>query len=52
MVEMQTLEAPTISKDSTGLVTFDAQAPELTLSKLGSFTQLEDYPFVRGSNVY
>ena len=48
MVEMQTLEAPTISKDSTGLVTFDAQAPELNSVKTGKLYTFEDYPLLKG----
>lgn len=48
MVEMQTLEIPTISKDSTGLVTFDAQAPELNAVKTGRLYTFEDYPLLRG----
>lgn len=48
MIEMQTLEIPTISKDSTGLVTFDAQAPELNAVKTGRLYTFEDYPLLRG----
>ena len=48
MIEMQTLEIPTISKDSTGLVTFDAQAPELNAVKTGRLYTFEDYPLLKG----
>lgn len=48
MIEMQTLEIPTISKDSTGLVTFDAQAPELNSVKTGKLYTFEDYPLLKG----
>ncbi len=48
MFEMQTLEIPIISKDSTGLVTFDAQAPELNSVKTGRLYTFEEYPLLRG----
>lgn len=48
MIEMQTLEIPTISKDSTGLATFDAQAPELNSVKTGKLYTFEDYPLLKG----
>ena len=47
MTQLQTLEIPTISKDSTGLVTFDAQAPQLNSVKTGQTYSIEDYPLLR-----
>lgn len=47
MTQLQTLEIPTISKDSTGLVTFDAKAPELNSVKTGRTYSIEDYPLLR-----
>ncbi|MDF2419182.1 hypothetical protein GWP85_16955 [Acinetobacter beijerinckii] len=47
MTQLQTLEVPTISKDSTGLVTFDAKAPELNSVKTGKNYSIEDYPLLR-----
>lgn len=47
MYQIQTLEIPTISKDSTGLVTFDAQAPQLNSVKTGQTYTIEDYPLLR-----
>ncbi|OTG85521.1 hypothetical protein B9T31_12075 [Acinetobacter sp. ANC 4558] len=48
MNEIQTLEIATISGDSTGLVTFEAQAPELNAIKTGRLFTFEDYPLLRG----
>lgn len=47
MTQLQTLEIPTISKDGSGLVTFDAQAPQLNSVKTGQTYSLEDYPLLR-----
>ncbi|WP_433846892.1 hypothetical protein [Acinetobacter proteolyticus] len=47
MTQLQTLEIPTISKDSSGLVTFDAQAPQLNSVKTGRAYSVEDYPLLR-----
>lgn len=47
MTQLQILEVPTVSKDSTGLVTFDAQAPELNSVKTGRTYSIEDYPLLR-----
>lgn len=47
MTQLQTLEIPTISKDSSGLVTFDAQAPQLNSAKTGRTYSIEDYPLLR-----
>ncbi|ENU24177.1 hypothetical protein F993_01493 [Acinetobacter proteolyticus] len=47
MTQLQTLEIPTISKDSSGLVTFDAQAPQLNSVKTGQTYSIEDYPLLR-----
>lgn len=48
MVQLQTLEVAAVSKDSTGLVTFDAQAPELNSVKTGLIYNFVDYPLLRG----
>lgn len=48
MEQLQTLEIPTISKDSEGLMTFDAQAPELNSVKTGLLYTFKDYPLLRG----
>lgn len=48
MVELQTLEIVSISKDSSILVTFDAQAPELNNSRTGLIYSIEDFPLLRG----
>lgn len=47
MTQLQTLEIPTISKDSTGLATFDAKAPELNSVKTGRTYSIKDYPLLR-----
>ncbi|WEI17154.1 hypothetical protein PY247_11345 [Acinetobacter proteolyticus] len=47
MTQLQTLEVPTISKDSTGLLTFDAQAPQLNSVKTGRTYSIENYPLLR-----
>lgn len=47
MLKLQTLEVPTVSKDGTGLVTFDAQAPQLNSVKTGRTYTLEEYPLLR-----
>lgn len=48
MLTLQTLEIVTISKNSEGLVTFEAQAPELNSVKTGLTYTLENYPLLRG----
>lgn len=48
MLTLQTLEAKTISKNSEGLVTFEAQAPELNSVKTGVQYTLENAPLLRG----
>lgn len=48
MDQLQTLEIPTVSKDSEGLMTFDAQAPELNSSRTGLLYNFKDYPLLRG----
>ncbi len=45
--QMQTLEIPTASKDDTGLVTFDAKAPQLNSVKTGQTYTIEDFPLLR-----
>ncbi len=47
VTQLQTLEVPTVSKDSEGLVTFDAQAPQLNSVKTGRTYSIEDYPLLR-----
>lgn len=47
MTQLQTLEVPTVSKDSAGLVTFDAQAPQLNNVRTGRTYSIEDYPLLR-----
>lgn len=46
--QLQTLEIPTVSKNSEGLMTFDAQAPELNSVKTGLLYTFKDYPLLRG----
>lgn len=48
MIELQTLEITSMSKDSSGLVTFDAQAPELNSVRTGLVYSIEDFPLLRG----
>ena len=48
LVTMQKLEIASLSKDSAGLATFDAQAPELNSVKTGRIYTLEDFPLLRG----
>lgn len=48
MTELQTLEVATVSKDSTGLVTFDAKAPELNSVKTGVIYNYDEFPLLRG----
>lgn len=48
MIALQTLEITSMSKDSQGLVTFDAQAPELNTARTGLVYAVEDYPLLRG----
>lgn len=47
MVSMPALEIPTISKDGSSLVTFDAQAPQLNSVRTGRLFTVEDYPLLR-----
>lgn len=48
MIQLQTLEIATVSKDSTGLITFDAKAPELNSVRTGLVYTFEDYPLLKG----
>ena len=48
MVELQTLEVASLSKDGTGNCTFDAKAPELNSVKTGETYSLERFPLLRG----
>lgn len=45
---IQTLEITSASKDSSGVVTFEARAPELNAVKTGSTYNFEDFPSLRG----
>ena len=45
---MQKLEIASLSKDGSGLATFEAQAPELNSVKTGRIYTLDDYPLLRG----
>lgn len=49
MVELQTLEIASISKDSSGLATFDATAPELNSVATGAVYTFEQFPLLRGT---
>lgn len=49
MLTIQTLDIVSMNKDSTGLVTFDAQAPELNSVKTGDSYSLERFPMLRGT---
>lgn len=48
MITLQTLEIAKVSKDSSGLVTFDAQAPDLNSVGTGLVYDFENYPLLRG----
>ncbi|GEK44944.1 DUF1833 family protein [Acinetobacter johnsonii] len=48
LMTMQKLEIASLSKDSAGLATFDAQAPELNSVKTGRIYTLEDFPLLQG----
>ena len=48
MIQLQALEIATVSKDSTGLITFDAKAPELNSVRTGLVYTFEDYPLLKG----
>lgn len=48
MTQLQTLEVATVSKDSTGLVTFDAKAPELNNVRTGVIYDYDEFPLLRG----
>ncbi|MEG1232525.1 MAG: DUF1833 family protein [Acinetobacter sp.] len=48
LMTMQKLEIASLSKDSAGRATFDAQAPELNSVKTGRIYTLEDFPLLRG----
>lgn len=49
MLIIQTLDIVSMNKDSTGLVTFDAQAPELNSVRTGDAYSLERFPMLRGT---
>lgn len=49
LAEMQTLDIASFSKDSTGLLTFDAEAPVLNNAKTGQVYTVEDYPLLQGA---
>ncbi|WP_159153098.1 DUF1833 family protein [Acinetobacter johnsonii] len=48
LMTMQKLEIASLSKDGSGLATFEAQAPELNSVKTGRVYTLEDFPLLRG----
>lgn len=48
LITLQTLEITSFSKDSSGLVTFEAQAPALNSVKTGQTYTLENYPLLKG----
>lgn len=48
LIEVQTLEVASFSKDAQGLLTFDAEAPVLNSSKTGKVYSVEDYPLLQG----
>lgn len=48
LMTLQKLEIASLSKDHTGLATFEAQAPELNSVKTGRVYTLEDFPLLRG----
>jgi len=48
LMMMQKLEIASLSKDGSGLATFEAQAPELNSVKTGRIYTLEDFPLLRG----
>ena len=47
MVTMSSLEIPVVSKDTAGLVTFEAQAPRLNSVRTGRLYTIEDFPLLR-----
>lgn len=46
---IQTLDIVSMNKDGTGLVTFDAQAPELNSVRTGDSYSMERFPMLRGT---
>ena len=48
MLTLQTLEIVDVSKDASGFVTFDAQAPELNSVKTGRPYTIEEYRLLKG----
>ena len=46
---IQTLEIASASKDNSGVVTFEARAPELNAVKTGDVYTLERFPMLRGT---
>lgn len=49
MINLQTLEIKAVSKDSKGLATFDAAAPELNGNRTGIVYAVEDFPLLWGA---
>ena len=47
MVSMPSLEIPSVSKDASGLVTFDAQATQLNNVGTGRNFTIEEFPLLR-----
>lgn len=47
LVTLASLEIPSVSKDATALVTFDAQAPQLNSVRTGRLFSVERFPLTR-----
>ena len=47
MISMPALEIPSVSKDTSGLATFDAQAPQLNSVRTGRIYTNEEFPLLR-----
>lgn len=47
MISMPALEIPSVSKDTSGLATFDAQAPQLNSVRTGRIYTIEEFPLLR-----
>lgn len=48
LLEYHALEIVSVSKDGSGVITFDAQAPVLNSVKTGQVYTVEEYPLLRG----
>ncbi|WP_315075511.1 DUF1833 family protein [Acinetobacter guillouiae] len=47
MISMPALEIRSVSKDTSGLATFDAQAPQLNSVRTGRIYTIEEFPLLR-----